>query len=170
MKTLGSIVFSVLFTVLVTTSVSAQADLAALDGSTVNVKGQTGKVVILAIGASWLPLSVKQVSFANSLAKKYAGKDVVVYFVATDSMNPRSKNFASNEQVKQFGDVNKLNVRILRDSDGTAMTKNFGVEQFPSFVILDKRGQRFGEPFGGIDPKFDVTVPISKAVDSLLRQ
>ena len=34
--------------------------------------------------------------------------------------------------------------------------------------VFDKNGVQSGEPFGGIDPKFDITVPISKAIDKLL--
>jgi hypothetical protein len=35
-------------------------------------------------------------------------------------------------------------------------------------VILDKNGASIGEPFGGIDPKYDITIPISKAIDKAL--
>ena len=147
---------------------SAQVNLTSLDGKSVNVEGQTGKVVVLAIGASWLPLSDKQAEFTNALAKKYAGKNVVVYFVATDSANAKSKNFATNEAIKKFAFENKLTVTVLRDSDGGLLMKKFDVDQMPTFVILDKQGKQSGEPFGGIDPKYDVTIPISKAIDKLL--
>ena len=146
----------------------AQTPLTSLDGAKVDVQSQKGKVVILAIGASWLPLSGKQADFANMLAKKYAGKDVVVYFVMTDSLLPKSRNYASNEDVRKFSATNKLGMPILRDPDGSATLKKFGVDEIPSFVILDKSGNKSGENFGGIDPKFDITVPISKAVDKLL--
>ena len=147
---------------------SAQVNLATLDGTRVNVEGQNGKVVVLAIGASWLPLSDKQAEFTNALAKKYAGKNVVIYFVATDSVNQKSKNFATNDAISKFAFGNKLAVPVLRDSDGAATLKRFNVEQVPSFVILDKNGKLAGDPFGGIDPKYDVTIPISKAIDKLL--
>lgn len=147
---------------------NAQTNLASLDGTRVNVEGQNGKVVVLAIGASWLPLSNKQAEFTNSLAKKYAGRDVAIYFVATDSLNAGSKNFASNDSIRKFAAVNKLTATILRDADGAATLRKFNVEQVPSFVILDKSGREVGEPFGGIDPKYDITIPISKAIDKLL--
>ena len=149
-------------------AVSAQTNLTSLDGTRVNVEGQTGKVVVLAIGASWLPLSNKQAEFTNALAKKYAGKDVVVYFVATDSLNADSKNLASNDSIRRFAAGNKLSVTVLRDADGAATLKKFNVEQVPSFVILDKSGREVGEPFGGIDPKYDITIPISRVIDKLL--
>ena len=151
----------------VTIAASAQTSLASLNGPTVDVQSQRGKVVILALGASWLPLSGKQAEYANMLAKRYTGKNVEVYFVATDSTNTKSKNFASNADLEKFVAGSKLMVPVLRDSDGTMTLKKFEVDQLPSFVIIDKQGGVAGT-FGGIDPKFDVTVPISKAVDKLL--
>lgn len=168
MKTSKSIfaVFVIIFALVAMSF--AQTSLMSLDGGKVDVQAQKGKVVIFAIGASWLPLSSKQADFTNALAKKYAGKNVVVYFVVTDSIQPKSKNFASNEDVRKFAAANKLSLPILRDPDGAATLKKFGVDEIPSFVILDKNGNQVGEPFGGIDPKFDITVPISKVVDKLL--
>ena len=168
MKTLNSFIYSLGLVFAIAIGVSAQTSLTALDGSRVNVEGQTGKVVVLAIGASWLPLSDKQAEFTNALAKRYAGKNVVFYFVATDSANAKSKNFATDVAIQKFGFENKLTVSILRDADGAATLKKYNVEQVPSFVILDKNGRQLGEPFGGIDPKYDITIPISKAIDKLL--
>lgn len=145
---------------------SAQS-LQSISGGAVDVEKQRGKVVILAVGAKWLPLSGKQAEYTNMLAKKYAGRDVAVYFVATDSLT-KPKNMASNDDLAKFGTANKLSVPILRDPDGAFTLRRYGLDQIPSFVILDKNGLISGEPFGGIDPKFDVTVPISKAVDRLL--
>jgi thiol-disulfide isomerase/thioredoxin len=168
MKTLKSVIAILSIVIVAAFAAAAQTNLTSVDGSRVNVEGQTGKVVILAIGASWLPLSAKQAEFTNALAKKYAGKNVVVYFVATDSSNVKSKNFATNESVQKFSADNKLSVTVLRDSDGAATLKKFNIEQVPSFVILDKNGNQVGEPFGGIDPKYDVTIPISKVIDKIL--
>lgn len=148
-------------------SVSAQTNLTSLDGAKVNVEGQQGKIVVLAIGASWLPLSKDQAVITNKLAKKYAGKDVAIYFVATDSSNAKSKNYASNEDLSAFATRNKLNVSVLRDSDGAGTLKKFGVDQLPSFVVLDKNG-KVAEVLGGIDPKNDATLTISQMVDKLL--
>lgn len=168
MKTLKG--FTAIFGLVLAAAIaaSAQTNLTTLDGANVNIQGNTGKVVVLAIGASWLPLSAKQAEFTNALAKKYAGKNVVVYFVVTDSTNPRSKNYADNDAVRRFATASKLSVTVLRDSDGASTLKKFKVEQVPSFVILDKFGISAGEPFGGIDPKFDVTVPISRVIDRLM--
>ncbi|HKX84092.1 MAG TPA: TlpA disulfide reductase family protein [Pyrinomonadaceae bacterium] len=146
--------------------VSAQS-MQSLSGGAVDIEKQRGKVVILAVGAKWLPLSGKQAEYTNALAKKYAGRNVAVYFVATDSLT-KARNMASNDDLAKFGTTNKLSVPILRDPDGAFTLRRYSLDQIPAFVILDKNGQMSGEAFGGIDPKFDVTVPISKAVDRLL--
>ena len=150
-------------------SASAQAVLTSLDGRRVDVTNQPNKVVVLAVGASWMnQLSAKQAEITNLLAKKYAGRPVAIYFVATDSSNPRSKNYASDAQIRDFASRNNLAVPVLRDSDGEVLTRELGLDQVPSFVILDKSGKPAGEPFGGLDPKYDLSIPIAKAIDKLL--
>ena len=148
---------------------SAQAvTLTSLDGEKVNVQGQKGKVVVLAIGASWLPLSNQQVVSLNKLAKKYAGRDVVFYFVTTDSTSVKSKNYADDDAIRKFAANNKLSVPILRDSDGAITLKKFGIDQLPSFVILGKDGKPATESYVGIDPKTDITAAISREIDEIL--
>jgi hypothetical protein len=170
MKTLKGFLAILAITFAAAFAASAQTNLASIDGTRVNVENQNGKVVVMAIGASWLPLSNKQAEFTNALAKKYAGRDVVFYFVATDSANAASKNFANVDAIRKFATGNRLAVTLLRDPDGAATLRKFSVEQVPSFVILDKNGKQAGQPIGGIDPtgKYDVTVTISKTIDSLL--
>lgn len=148
------------------------ASLQTLSGETVNLTDAKGKIVVLAIGASWLPLSKQQIITTNKLVKKYTNKDVVIYWVTTDSSNAKSKNFASNEAIQAFATKNKLTAPILRDSDGAATLKKYGVDQLPSFVVLDKTGKSIGEPLGGLDldPKTEseVFMQISSAIDKVL--
>jgi peroxiredoxin len=169
MKSIKSLllIFSFVFTF--SMAVSAQ-NLTALDGGKVDVQNQKDKIVVLAIGASWLPLSTQQAVIANKIAKKFAGRDVVVYFVATDSTAAKSKNYASDDELNSFVARNKLTVPVLRDSDGAQTLKKYGVDQLPSFVILGKDGKPATEAFGGIgtDPKNDVSIPISQAIDRIL--
>jgi len=169
MKNIKSLllIFSFIFAL----SLAALAQtLTALDGARVDVENHKDKVVVLAIGASWLPLSTQQAAITNKLAKKYAGRDVVVYFVATDSTAAKSKNYASDDELSSFVTRNKLTVPVLRDSDGAQTLKKYGVDQLPSFVILGKDGKPATEAFGGIgtDPKNDVSIPISQAIDRIL--
>lgn len=167
MKTLKNIFAAAAFTIALAAASFAQTSLPSLGGGTVDVQAQKGKVVVLAVGATWLPLSGKQAQFTNAMVKNYAGKNVAFYFIATDSTNAKSKNHATDEAIRQWAATNKLTVNILRDSDGAVVTKNFAVDQLPAFVVLDKNGGK-SEAFTGIDPNYDITVPISKKIDSLL--
>lgn len=146
------------------------ASLQKLDGEVVSLPTLKGKIVVLAIGASWLPLSKQQVITTNKLAKKYAVQDVVVFWVTTESANAKSKNYASNDQIQMFANRNKLTATILRDADGLVTLKKYAVDQLPSFVVLDKTGKSVGEPFGGLDPdnEPEIFMQVSGAIDKLL--
>ena len=162
------LLFAVLALVFTVSLNSSAQTLTSLDGERINITNQTGKIVVLAIGASWLPLSKDQAGFTNKLAKKFAGRDVVIYFVATDSTSEKSKNFASNAELSAFATRTKLTVPVLRDSDGAATLKKYAIDQIPSFVILGKDGKPATESFGGIDPKSDISIPISQAIERIL--
>lgn len=150
-------------------SASAQnMTFTSLGGEKIDLAAQKGKVVVLAIGASWLPLSKNQATAINKLARKYNGRDVSFYFIATDSTSAKSKNYASNEDIQKFAATNKLTISILRDSDGVSTIKQYKVDQLPAFIILDKTGKAADEPFTGIDPNSDISVPLSAKIDKLL--
>lgn len=150
-------------------SVSAQKVIfTSLDGEKIDIEAQKGKVVVMAIGAHWLPLSDVQANSINKLAKKYNGKDVVFYFISTDSTAEKSKNYASDDDIRKFASKNDLSVTILRDSDGAISLKKYSIDQMPSFIILDKQGKLATNPFGGIDPKNDISVKLSAEIDKLL--
>ncbi len=173
MNKIKSILAVLTLTIAVAISAFAQSQnvtLTSLDGESVSLNSQKGKVVVLALGASWLPLSKNQVFVINKLSKKYAGRDVVFYFVATDSTSAKSKNYASKEQIETFATRNKLVVPILRDSDGLVVLKKFGVDQLPSFVVIDKQGVQAAEPFGGLTPEaeLELVTQISQRIDKNL--
>lgn len=169
MKNIKSIiaVFSLVFVFAL--SASAQnVVFTSIEGEKIDIQSQKGNVVVMAIGATWLPLSKNQSEAINKLAKKYAGRDVVFYFIATDSASEKSRNFASNEQLRTFVSNNKLSVNILRDSEGAISSRSFNIDQLPAFIVLDKEGKLATKPFSGIDPKTDISVPISQAIDRIL--
>jgi thiol-disulfide isomerase/thioredoxin len=151
-------------------NLTQSSSLRTLEGEIVSLPTLKGKVVVLAIGTSWLPLSKQQIITTNKLARKYAAKEVVVYWVTVDSENGKSKNYASDDQLKAFGVKNKLTSTILRDSDGAFTMKKFNIDQLPSFVILDKSGKPTGEPYGGLDPENEAEIfaQISMAIDVVL--
>ena len=157
-------VFSLVIAFALTASAQSKT-LVTLDGENINIEGQKDKITVLAIGATWLPLSKNQVETVNKLAKKYANKNVVFYFIATDSTSAKSKNYATNDELKKFAEKNKLTVATLRDSDGMLTIKSYKIDQLPAFVILGKNGVLATEPIGGIDPTKDISIPISQIID-----
>ena len=136
-------------------------ELRSVDGSTVTSQSLRGEVVVLAFGASWLPLSRTQLQGVRKLADEYADRGVVVYWVSTESEDPKSKNYASDTQLKAFAQKYGLKVTVLRDPDGTT-SKKFGVDQLPSIVILDKSGNAVGDPIGGLDPNGNLAGQLSQ--------
>ena len=128
--------------------------LKTTDGGEISSEMLKGDVVVLAFGASWLPLSKAQVQGVQELADQFAERNVRVYWVSTDSVSPKSKNYASDEQLRDFARKNGLKIAVLRDPDG-ALFKRTGADQLPSVVILDRAGEVSGAPIGGLDTRQD---------------
>lgn len=143
--------------------------LRTTDGGQISSEMLRGDVVVLAFGASWLPLSRGQVQGVQEVADQYAARDVRVYWVSTDSESPKSKNYASDEQLRDFAKKNGLKIAVLRDPDG-ALFKRVGVRgnQLPAVVVLDRSGNVHGEPLAGIGTKGKLSDQLSGTLNSLL--
>ena len=138
--------------------------LHAIDGDNITSQSVRGEVVVLAFGASWLPLSRNQMEGVKKLADQYAGRGVTVYWVSVDSADTKSKNFVSDDQLHEL--ARKYKVPILRDPDG-ALSRKMGVDQVPSIVILDKQGNIAGS-IGGMHPNANLTTQLSARLDKIL--
>lgn len=147
---------------------SADFSLRSIDGQTVTSESLHGEVVVLAFGATWLPLSRKQAQGVRKLADKYSGRGVAVYWVSIESESPKSKNYASDEQLGEFARKNELNITVLRDPDGK-VSKELGVDQIPAMVILDKQGNVVGEPINGLDPQGKLIDQLAPLLDKTLQ-
>jgi peroxiredoxin len=143
--------------------------LRSVDGGSITSEQLRGDVVILAFGASWLPLSRTQVEGVQRLADEYRERDLRVYWVSTDSESQKSKNFATDDQLRSFARKNGLKIGVLRDPDGT-LFKRLGVDrnQLPALVIFDKEGQISGAPIGGLDPEGNLVQRLSSRINALL--
>ncbi len=143
--------------------------LRTVDGGGVTSQMLRGDVVVLAFGASWLPLSRAQVQGVQKLADEFGPRDVRVYWVSTDSESAKSRNYATDEQLRAFARKNGLKVAVLRDPEG-ALFKQFGVaqNQLPSVVILDKSGS-VAERIGGLNPEADLVAQLSARLNLLLQ-
>ncbi|MGI9068392.1 MAG: peroxiredoxin family protein [Pyrinomonadaceae bacterium] len=143
-----------------------QFSLRSIDGQTITSDSLRGEVVVLAFGASWLPLSKTQLQGVRKLADEYSDRGVVVYWVSTESEDQKSKNFASDDQLRAFAQKYGLKVTVLRDPDG-AVSKKFGIDQLPSIVIIDKQGNA-SEPIGGLDPNGNLAGQLASRLDKVL--
>jgi peroxiredoxin len=143
--------------------------LRSVDGGNITSEQLRGDVVILAFGASWLPLSRTQVEGVQRLADEYRERDLRVYWVSTDSESQKSKNYATDDQLRSFARKNGLKIGVLRDPDG-ALFKRLGVDrnQLPALVIFDKDGQISGAPIGGLDPEGNLVQRLSARINKLL--
>jgi peroxiredoxin len=103
----------------------------------------------------------------RKLADQYANRGLVVYWVSTDSDNPKSKNYANDQQLRDFSKKFELNVTVLRDPDGV-VGKHLGVTELPAIVILDKQGKIFGEVIGGIDENGDVPQQLAPTLKKVM--
>jgi peroxiredoxin len=145
---------------------AVEFSLRSIDGQNVSSGSLHGEVVVLAFGASWLPLSRTQLQGIRKLADKFSERGVVVYWVSTDSESPKSKNYASDEQLRAFAKKYGLNVTVLRDPEGK-ISRQFKVDQLPAFIILDKQGNA-NAPIGGLDPDGNLAEQLSKPLEEAL--
>ena len=148
-------------------AVPLEFSLRSIDGQTVTSQGLRGEVVVLAFGASWLPLSRTQLQGVKKFADEYSDRGVAVFWVSTESENQKSKNYASDEQLRTFSQKYGLKVTVLRDPDGV-ISKKFGIDQLPSIVILDKQGNPVDEPIKGIDPDGNLAAQLASRLDKIL--
>ena len=146
---------------------SVDFSLRSIEGQTITSDSLRGEVVVLAFGASWLPLSKTQLTGVRKLADEYSDRGVVVYWVSTESEDEKSKNFATDSQLRAFAQKYGLKVTVLRDPDGV-ISKKFGIDQLPSIVIIDKQGNTFGAPIGGLDPNGNLAGQLAKSLDKVL--
>ena len=148
-------------------AVPVDFSLRSVDSQTVTSESLRGEVVVLAFGASWLPLSKTQLQGVRKLADQYSDRGVVVYWVSTESEDQKSKNFASDAQLRAFAQKYGLKVTVLRDPDGV-VSKKFGINQLPSTIILDKQGNVVGAPIEGLDPNGNLAGQLASLLDKIL--
>lgn len=143
-------------------------ELRSIDGQAIGASEVRGQVVVLVVGANWLPISRRQAQNIRKLANEYGKRGVVVYYVSTDSESPKSKNYASDEQLKAFSRRHDMNVTVLRDPEA-ATVKQMGVNQLPAIVILDRSGKVFRSPITGLDPEGNLSEQLAEPLNELLK-
>ena len=126
--------------------------LRSADGGEITSEMVKGDVVVFGFGSTSLgSLSKTQAQQLQELADQPDKQNVRVYWVSTDSDSPKSKNYATDDQLRAFARKAGLKVAVLRDPDGV-LFKRTGADQLPAIVILDRGGEISGTPIAGFDP------------------
>jgi peroxiredoxin len=142
--------------------------LRTTDGGSFNLSDKRGRVVVLAFGATWVPLSAKELPALQKLADRYTGRKVDVYWVSINSAKPGARNAATDAELKAFATKNGLRLPVLRDPDQTAF-RALGVENLPTLIIIDREG-KVAHKHVGFDPdQADGYGEISQELDKLLK-
>jgi thiol-disulfide isomerase/thioredoxin len=165
-RTLRSITTAAAIGVLLAMTVSAQ-DLTFLrpDGSATALSAMRGKVVVLVFSGIQDPQCREEFKALESLAERYQSKDVTICWVSINSAAEVNNQKLSSP----CGPVNR--VVVLRDNNQTAFKRFSGKSaQLPTLVVLDKRGEPFGQPRGGFNANTDFVNDLAAMVDRLLKQ
>jgi peroxiredoxin len=153
---------AVVATLAVTAGAQQDFTLLTPDGQSVPLSSLRGKVVVLLFGGVQDPQCRDEFRALQSLAERYQGKDVSVYWVSVNSAAE-----ANNDKLKNpCGTVGS--VVVARDQ-GQAAFKRFGGKQLPTIVVLNPKGELHGQPRGGFNPNSDFVNDLSAIIDSLLK-
>jgi peroxiredoxin len=165
-RTLKSVLAATLVSAFLLASASAQ-DLTFVkpDGSAAPLSTMNGKVVVLVFSGVQDPQCREEFKALESLAERYQGKNVSVCWVSINSAAE-----ATNQKLASpCGPVNR--VVVLRDPNQAAFKRFSGkAAQLPTLVVLDGRGQPFGQPRGGFNPNADFVNDLAAMVERLLKQ
>lgn len=145
-----------------------QVTFQAVDGKTVTSADLSGKVVVLSFGATWVPLTAKELPALQKLADRYAPRGVQVYWVSVNGAKPGGKNFMTDADLAAFADKRGFHTAVLRDPEQAAY-RAFAVDALPTIVILGKDG-RVVRKHVGFDPdQGEAYGAVMKELDQLLK-
>jgi len=160
-----AIISAIALATIFTITASAQQDftLTTLDGQSVSLAAQRGKVVVLLFSGAQDPQCHDAVQALAALADRYQGKPVSIYLVSVNSANA-----ASDAQLKQA--CGPLGSVIMARDPNQAAFKQFSGKrpQLPTVVVLNKQGQMQGQPRGGFNPNSDFVNDLAAIIDSAL--
>src|SRR5687768_18310853 len=99
-RTTQKLVMVMVLTALLVSTLMAQDgpvsfSLRSVNGYTVTSYSLRGEVVLRDFGASWLPISKTQLEGVRKLADEYSDRGVAVFWVSTESEEPKDDRYAS---------------------------------------------------------------------------
>ena len=132
------------------------------DGGTMTLSGMRGRVVVLLFASTQDPQCRDEFKALESLAERYRGKPVSVYWISLDPST------VGDEKLKSpCGPAGSITV--LRDQSRAAFKRFSGrPAQLPTIAVLDQNGQLPVQPRGGFNPDSDFVNDIAAVIDGLL--
>lgn len=131
-------------------------------GQTVTLSSLRGNVVVLLFSGVQDPQRRDGLKALASLTERFQGKNVRVFWVSVNSPGE-----FSNDQLQRVSNA----VPVLRDTNQAAFKHFSGkVAQLPTIVVLDRQGNPFGQPRGGINPNSDFINDLAGIIDGLLQR
>jgi len=113
-----------------------------LDGNTVNLSDYKGKVVILNFWATWCTYCRKEMPDLNELNKEFQENNEAVLLAIDVKESP--------DTVKKYLTSDNIDLKVLMDQDAS-VTKKYGVDGFPTTLILNKDGSIYTSIVGKTD-------------------
>jgi len=132
---------------IVTGAQDPQVTLRTTDGRTFDLARDRGKVVVLSFGATWVPLTDKELPTFQRLADRYAGRGASFYWVSVNSAKEKEKHYISDADLQGYAVELGLRLSVLRDPDQKAL-RAFGLDALPAIVIIDQEGRVFRKVIG----------------------
>ena len=140
--------------------------LRGVDGSSFSLSDSKGKVVVLSFGATWVPMTTKELPALQKLVSSHP--NVSFYWVSTNTAKAGEKNFAADAELQAFATKNGLKIPVLRDADKAAY-RALGLTSLPSLIVIDQAGNvKFKHE--GFDPdQADPFGDVSQAIHQLTK-
>ena len=136
------------------------------DGSQVSGAALKGKVVVLCFGATWVPMSAKQLPAIQKLAASYP--DAKVFWISVNPSRQGAANSMNDADLAAYASRNGLKIPVLRDAERSAY-KTLGLNSLPTTVVLDKDGV-VKSKYEGFDPdQADPFSEVAQMISSLLK-
>ncbi|MFQ5561578.1 MAG: TlpA family protein disulfide reductase [Nitrospinota bacterium] len=111
-----------------------------LDGTTLNLRKLSGKVVLLNFWASWCPPCLEEFPLFLKLLKEFKG-EVVLVAVSNDEKEESIYSFLREFEKEYKKELKSPNIHIVWDKDKYITDDIFNTAQFPETIIISKNSQ-----------------------------